>query len=389
MKKRNLFVFSGLALGLTFSMFGLSKVKSDTQAVKADNETTFYLDCTGFSGWDDADSVCLHVYKSEGNVNEWIEASKAGDNYWYVSKDVTGYTGVEWYRCSYGNVGNHFNKQSWLALPSESFYYEVASWDDPGDNMQWSNPAVWSLAGSSSVSLNSFKFDGDGFQYYKTSVQLAAGDVIEFTDGTKTSGFADLRDAGNGQTAKEKGLVEDDVNGKVKVVKDGYYDIYVNCKSGKVWMQSDAFTDATHWAEEFIEESCADEINGTKAKWGELRDSFDGLTEGAKGLLKNEEHIANDAVADNCIKQAVQRYDYVLQRFGVNNANNDTYGYEDFMGRVSGGKINLSPRMNSISIFAEGESSNSIIVTLIIVSLLATGGALLFLRKRKSNYLGR
>ena len=383
MKKRNLIGLFSASFALTFGIIVGAKADNALE-VKADNETTFYLDCTGFAGWDNEQSVCLHAYKSDGNVNDYIEATKVGDNYWYVKKDVTGYTGVEWYRCNSGDPWYHYNKQSWLALPSDNFYYEVGGWDDPGDNLQWSEPAVWSLTGSSSEVLGSYKFDADGFQYYATSVSLAADDVIEFTNGTLTTGFDHLRDAGNGQTAKEKGLVEDNGAGKVKVVTGGAYDIYVNCITGRVWMQSDAATDAAIWADEFLADGCETENTGTKAKWGDFEASYNGLTEGAKDLLRNEEHVEHDALVTGSIKLAIQRYDYVLQRYKVNNANNDQYGYKDFIGRV-GSKITLSPAKIGIAEELLGENNSVTVITLVVLTAVAASGLFLLLKKRKEN----
>ena len=384
MKIKNIFITLGVCAAMVLGA-GASLRTNKVIKAKADNETTFYLDCTGFDGWDNAQSVCLHAYKSDGNVNDWIEATKAGDNYWSVSKDVTGYTGVEWYRCDSGNTGNHYNKQSWLAFPSSNFYYEVKGWDDPGDNKQWSAPAAWSLTGSSSASLSSHKFDADGYQFYATSISLATNAVIQFTNGTKTTGFADLRDVGNGQTAKEKGLVVDDGTGKVKVVKGGSYDIYVNCITGKVWMQSDAATDADHWAEAFLNDGCTTANTGTKAKWEDHKTSFDALTEGAKNLLKNEEHVEHDVVVSGNVKLAVQRYDYVLQRYGVNDANADANGYKDFMGRVSSGKLTLSAITIPYSIVENNASNTAIIIVVVsTISLLGLAGFFFIKRKKES-----
>ena len=385
MKKGKLIGLCGLSFGLVLGLSTFFNAGGKVVEVKADNETTFYLDCTGFNGWDNEQSVCLHAYKSDGNVNDYIEATKVGDNYWRASKDVTGYTGVEWYRCNSGDPWNHYNKQSWLPLPSDNIYYEVSGWDDPGDNKQWSNPKPWYLVGDSSATLDSSKFDHDGYQFYAESVSLNEDDVIEFSDGSLTTGYADLRDAENGQTAKEKGLVEDDGNGKVRIVKSGSYDIYVNCKTGKVWMQSDAATDADHWAQDFIAEECNLAVDGTKAKWGDFESSFNGLTEGAKDVLKNQIHVDHNAVVTTNVEMAVQRYDYVLQTYRVNDANNDQYGYKDFMGRVSSGKITLSPSRNPITEQLLAENDGVVVVTFVLLTAIAGCCAFFLLKKRKEN----
>lgn len=391
MKKRRMLILSGITLGMSFAFFTGLNIKKTVKAVNAATEKTFYLDCTEHD-YDTYDTICLHLWGSTpGDV--YYQANQVGDNYWYVTvPDIDGFAGAEFCKCNRvwpanNGVDNKYGKQSWLAFPSDNFYYKVAYDEDTIDNRNWYNPVAWSLTGSSSAALSSYKFDSDGFQYYATSVTLSTGDVIEFTNGAKTTGFADLRDAGNGQTAKEKGLVEDDGNGKVRVVKGGNYDIYVNCITGKVWMQSDAATDAEHWAQDFIAEGCTDATNGTKAKWGEFETSFNGLTEGAKNLFKGEAHVEYDAVVSGNIKLAVQRYDYVLKKYGRNDANSDQYGYKDFMGRVDAGKLSLAPMGYRTSLGEEIADSNSLIVTFISIALLAVATGYFVIRKRKHNQI--
>ena len=391
MKKRKLFLVLGLSFGVAF-VADLNK-SNHANPVKAATAKTFYLDCTQHD-WDSNDSICLHLW-GNSTGDKYYEAIRDGDNYWHVDvPDIDGFAGAEFYKCNYVDgshnwADNLYWKQSWLSFPSDNFYYTVLTdeWGNDGDN--WSAPVSWSLIGSSNAALSSYKFDGDGFQYYATSVALSENDVIQFTNGNKTTGFADLRDANNGQTAKEKGLVEDDGTGKVKVVKTGSYDIYVNCVTGKVWMQSDAATDADLWAQEFVAEDCTDGTNGTKAKWGAFESTYNGLTEGAKNLLKGEDHVEYNAVVSGNIKLAVQRYDYVLQKYHINDANNDQYGYKDFMGRVAAGKISLAPRVFPMSIGEEISDSSTMVTLLVTIALLSVATGYLVIIRRRNNQLNK
>ena len=109
----------------------------------------------------------------------------------------------------------------------------------------------------------------------------------------------------------------------------------------------------------------------------------------SKALFVNEEHISNDANANTYIKQAVQRYDYVLERFGINNANTDEAGYEDFMGRVAAGKISLAPRMFPMSIGEEISDSSTMVTLLVTIALLSVATGYLVIRRRRNNQLNK
>ena len=171
----------------------------------------------------------------------------------------------------------------------------------------------------------------------------------------------------------------------VEVLEAATYELYFDFNGNTTYLTDPAVAEADEWSQAFLGTECSD----SKSGWGAFAGTYANLSSEAKTILLNKEHIDKDAEVDTEITRAVQRYDYVLQRFGVNSANTDENGYEDFMGRVTAGKINASLKVNPISIFAENNNSDVAIIVLIAVSLLATGGALFFLRKRKLNRLGR
>ena len=321
MKIKKILLAAGLMLGLGVgAVAGIASARPSIEA-KATTEKTFYLDCTNHD-YDTYDSICLHLWGTTPG-DKYYQASQAGDNYWSVTiPDIDGFSGAEFYKCNsvaedHNSATNLYYKQSWLSFPSDNYYYSVSQdiHSEGDDNKNWSAPAAWYLTGDSSATLSASKFDSDGLQFYSTAVTLAENDVIEFTDGTATSGYSDFRTY-NGLTAKEKGQVVDNGDGKVKVVTPGTYEIYVNAITGKVWMQSDRATEIKDFAQKFnaaMATPCADEdannATAVSAIWGTWKTNFENLTEGAK-----EEFGTSN---DTDVVQARSLYLHCVSRYGL------------------------------------------------------------------------
>ena len=375
MKKKTIVSLIGCSFALAFGAFtGLKLGQNEINEAKATTAKTFYLDCTGHD-YDTYDSICLHLWGND--KGDWYyQASRAGDNYWSVTvPDIDGFAGCEFYKCNYvweGNRGaeNLYNKQSWLTFPSSNFYYTVTQ-DSHGSNdndKNWSAPVAWSLTGDSSATLSSTKFDADGYQYYSESVTLAENAVIEFTNGTLTTGYADLRDVGNGQTAKEKNQVVDDGTGKVKVVFGGTYEIYVNAVTGKVWMQTDRVTEIKHFAQEFntaMATPCADENannqSAVSAIWNTWKGNFEALTEGAR----QEFGTSNDSD----VVQARKLYLHCVSKYGLT---------------AWTGAPQASNIVNPLAIEANAVNTAVIIIVISTISLVGLG-AFFFIKRKKEN----
>ena len=385
MKKRNIFLTLGLSLALVFGVgVGLS-AKSDVGEANAAGETTFYLDCTGFAEFDNEQSICLHAYKSAGDVNTWVEATKAGDNYWSVSVNVTGYTGVEWYRCETGNTGNHYNKQSWQGFGGTILtYYRVTGWDNPGDNKQWSNlNSSWTVVGATSgtwtsqtedisIALSSSKFSGSGFQYYSTTVSLTEDSVFKIKNSANDYYGFDKLGSYNNQSANEKGLIvnagEPDKNILVKT--SGTYEVYVNAYNGDLWIQAASDAEILDFSTRFLAAmgpKCTDEDADNKTAvqsiWTTWKGEFEGLTEGARSLFGTSSNAT--------VTRARTLYSHVVKRYGLA-AWTDAPKVVRFVSPID-------------TIF--GESSSEPVIILVVISLVSVSAVagVYFIRKRKHN----
>jgi hypothetical protein len=164
---------------------------------------------------------------------------------------------------------------------------------------------------------------------------------------------------------------------------DTSYDIYFKPQHHTLWIEENATVAATRWATTFLDANCG----ATRSVWGTLASSYDNLSAGAKGLICTLDHVDHLIVksSDTVIVQAVQRYDYVLERYGVNDANTDELGYKDFMSRVDSKLTLSSGRIISITSGLSHNSSITLIVTIVAGATLLAFGVFVFIRRRREN----
>ena len=83
--------------------------------------------------------------------------------------------------------------------------------------------------------------------------------------------------------------------------------------------------------------------------------------------------------------QAVQRYDYVLERFGKNDANTDALGYQDFMGRAPGKVTPKSGLSIGADITSNAANNYTLIAVISAVAIMVVIGGYFFIRKRRED----
>ena len=184
----------------------------------------------------------------------------------------------------------------------------------------------------------------------------------------------------------------DKVDGNIKYngLDTQTFDMYYNIDTEKIWITKEHVVAADEWAQKFLEADCATASTGTKAKWSTYASAYAALAliPGAQDLIADETHVDHktDTSSASYIVRAVQRYDYVLERYGVSDDNDDAHGYQDFIGRVEAGLVNPKHNTNS-AIISETANSNSMIIIAITISAitLASISGYFFLRKRKED----
>lgn len=157
------------------------------------------------------------------------------------------------------------------------------------------------------------------------------------------------------------------------------YMVYFNYSTRNIYFTTEVLAAADEWAQVFLKGGCVTASTGTKAKWGDHATSFAGLDPEIRALFTKEEHVAFDADTDTFLAAAVQRYDYVLQLYGVNAGNTDALGYSDFMGRES--KLSLSKTL-APSVTRES-NGNVMVITAVAASVALLGATGFFLLRRR------
>ncbi|MBO7614509.1 MAG: hypothetical protein J6T15_02255 [Bacilli bacterium] len=171
----------------------------------------------------------------------------------------------------------------------------------------------------------------------------------------------------------------------IEVLEAATYELYFDFNGNTTYLTDPVVAEADEWSQAFLGTECSD----SKSGWGTYASTYAALSPEAQALLAAKEHIGKDDATDTEITRAIQRYDYVLQRYGVNAANTDEDGYADFMGRVAAGKISLAPRAFTMAIGEELTDSNTFVTIFVTIALLSIATGYLVIRRRRINHLGK
>lgn len=154
----------------------------------------------------------------------------------------------------------------------------------------------------------------------------------------------------------------------------GTYEFFFAYNDATLYITDPIRAAADEWAQSFIAGNCSASMTG----WSTFAGTYASMPDGSKALFVAEAHIAHDAEATTFIASAVQRYDYVIERYGTN-------PYNDFMGRVTAGKVTPGPASSSNVISNNNVDSNNLIVIVSIVSLISAStlvGLIVIKRRR-------
>ena len=153
------------------------------------------------------------------------------------------------------------------------------------------------------------------------------------------------------------------------------YEIFFDYDGLSSWITDPVLAEADQWAHDFLTVNC----QATLAQWSTMSARYiSGMSGGAQALLAGEEHVAHNVEVTGNIKQAVQRYDYVIERYG-------TSTYNDFMGRVEAGKV-IPGSLAALDVNYNNNNPTNLIVIVSIVSLISASTlvGLIVIKKRKS-----
>ena len=237
-------------------------------------------------------------------------------------------------------------------------------------NESWTVPFA-TVKGLSDYPLNNYKRNGAGHPEHFAEVVLPAGTLftIKFGDSESYS-----YGVGDGVDESEFTIVGEGENSQIKAVAGGTYEFYFDTDSYSLHIANPVKAAADEWAQAFLADGCTE----TKSNWEDAADDYAALSDGAKALIAGTEHVSHDVEVTDYVDRAVQRYDYVLERFG-------TADYNDFLGRVNSGLVvpHSLGQMNSLT--EAGDNSALIIVSTVIALSALSLTVLLVIKKKRHN----
>ena len=395
MKKRKLFLALGLSFAFTFAVGKALNIREEVKVVKAD--TPAYSG-KFFIQKNDSDSK----YTGSKFVAHFFDNG---------SPQNTGWGEAVW------NDGHTYQEYDWaLNFQPTKFILLRVNGDAWSINDPWNN--VWSRTGNMDMANADVVWINKNAGEYSTNEwgTYSMETLVKDDGDVQLAELADkkVKPNGEGLEAFGEAVFEDNQKFYIKKTIDGdakynnyscldaisgnlryssnyievleaaTYELYFDFNGNTVYITDPVVAEADEWSQEFLKNECS----GSKSGWGGYATSYAALSPEAQALLTGKEHIGNNDATDTEITRAVQRYDYVLQRYGVNSANTDELGYEDFMGRVSAGKISAAPRQFA-SISEEITESDTITILLISVTLLTVAAGYLVIRRRKAAGLSK
>ena len=301
--------------------------------------------------------IAFRINKEETrDAGQWcFDNDRSDEAIWATTNDID-FKNVVW-------LGNYYPDSKW----TESGSFDLDAVVKGGASDDWSEATV-------DVKLTNVKVNLGGNLEVFGSVALPAGTYFKVVkEGEHWFG---------GFTAYESiaGNLEVSPSGNIHNKEAATYQFYFAYEEpNSIYITDPDLAAADEWAQGFMGADCT----ATKTGWGTAKAAFESLSSKAQDLIEGEKHIDHEEVAPTFIASAVQRYDYVLELYGVKSELNPT-GYEDFLGRVDAGKV-VPGSAGAIYGMNYTSNSNSTVIIIVAVSsaaVLAFTLLLVFKKKR-------
>ena len=357
------------------------------------------------SGWtEDAANYAIYYWNETTELNGWSEYVSAAEDQFLVEIDYElGFTPEKLKVVRYSDATDEETWEDdkwgnseavvWSKTDDLGTYSDViviGTYDD-----EWNANYVYAGAAkvfgghsgdaqwTELVSLSTITANASGHAVYSTSVTLAADYDFKIVHGNNEwYGYYSCPDYMTNREYFSGGNGDD-----IHVEKGGTYTLAYDSYTHSVSITSADAEAANNWAKAFLGVTAENETcTYSMSNWSSMGTAYAGvgMSDEARAIIADEEHIDHGADAADYIAAAVQRYDYVLERYGVYNANTNPQGFVDFAGRVEAGSLTL-PQSANVSALITGELINNtpaIIAVVSFATILAVGG-FFFLRTRK------
>lgn len=396
MKKGKLFLALGLSFAFAFAAGKALNIRDEVKAVKADTPAysgSFFVQKNDDDSKYTGSKFVAHFFDNSSPQNTgWGEAVwNDGHTYqkynWALNFQPTKF------------ILLRVNGDAWsISDPWANVWSRTGNMDMANADVVWitKNAGEYSVNEWGTYSMETLVMDDGGVQLaelddYKVKPNgegLEAFGRVTFEDNQKF--YVKKTIDGNNKYNNYSCL--DAISGNlryfgeyIEVLEAATYELYFDFNGNTTYITDPVVAEADEWSQAFLGTECSD----SKSGWGTYASTYAALSPEAQALLAAKEHIGKDDDTDTEITRAIQRYDYVLQRYGVNAANTDEDGYADFMGRVAAGKVSLAPRAFTMAIGEELTDSNTFVTLFVTIALLSIATGYLVIRRRRINHLGK
>ena len=297
---------------------------------------------------------------------------------WYEENNAEHWKNNKWGHEGWGDTGK-WNQIGDLAFVDNA-HINISGWDYGEVSYAYLMSNKAEPAWGNKMDLTGVKLNGSNHcEYYSTAVSLAATEKIKVVFRGNYYGNGNVRIS----DLIPSGTFEFDGDANIVCNTAGTYAIYFDVLASdsgtnyKVYITDPVLAAADEWAQQFLGVSSENNTCAySKEHWTASGTSYALLDDEVKALYVGADHIDHEEDTDSYFEAAVQRYDYVLQRFGRT-------AYADFIGRAPG---KVTPK-DVYTIGGLNNDNNHFAVVASIVgaaSVLAVASYVL-IRRRKEN----
>lgn len=338
---------SGSQIGLY--MFNNSVSKSAWGDLVTPSGSSRYVEYSYNLDFTPAQCIAFRFDPGVEVMGDWCWENDRGNSAIWSTTGNTDFKDVVW-------LGNYYPDSKW----TESGAYNLDAVVKGGASDSWTEATV-------DTRLTNVKVNADDKIEVYGSVTLPADTYFKVVKEGEWLGNWDAEPA-------IKSNFSGDGSSNIHNTAAGTYSFYFAYDAKTLWIADPIQAEADDWAHDFLSVNCV----ATKAQWSTMGARYNAMSSEAKAKFVAEAHVTHDAVVTGFIAQAVQRYDYVIQRYG-------TGTYADFMGRIDAGKISAGS-LAYLDVNYNNNNPTNLIVIVSIVSLISASTlvGLIVIKKRKS-----
>lgn len=379
--KTKLFVALSACALVGGAVAGVSAGRMNVIETRADGTYAGSIAINVATNWSSAAcNVAVYIGNSDFSQNGWSSYEPVAKDQTVVTVEYSGLT-FEPAKLTLVRYNSTFTESAWTSnrwgegedlkwneVSGLAFndYFVITNWGEA----QFGPYVASSESGwGKKANLLNYKINGSGHpEFYNEEVTFVANEKFKIVYGEWYGAYSSSSFVSGFSGGGESDIV---------CGNPGTYALYFDSTSNSTYITEPIAAAADEWAQTFLGVTDkTDTCEYTLSNWTDSASSYADLNASVKALFIAEAHVDHEASTSSYLQKAVQRYDYVLERFG-------TGSYSDFMGRVSAGRV--TPKGVYLVNSQNGFTSNAPLYVG-FVSIFAVAGIVTFavIKRRKS-----